>query len=124
MYAIFNLDKNFLSYSDQEMGLNFLSLKIPEEKTNLLEWGWSGNYDNGEMVKLENSEYVDVHNENSFEYAYPFHSFMSIILKQLYITSKKNNTLTEEYKDLTKHFIHSFETPEIYLELLRYTNKI
>jgi hypothetical protein len=124
MYAIFNLEKKFLSYSEQKMDGNFLSLKIPEDKTNLLLWGWSGDYDNGKMVELEKSDYNNVNNVNSFEYTYPFHTFMSILLKQLYITSKKNNTLTEEYKDLTKNFIHSFETPEIYMELLRYTNKI
>jgi len=122
MYAIFNLNKEFLSFSENEMGSNFLSKEIPEEKTNLLEWKWIGNYDSGEMKKINIKKLKN--KENSFQDRYEYNVFMSLILKQLYITSKKTKTLNENFENMVKDFICSYENPDIYLELLRYTNKL
>lgn len=124
MYAIFNLDKKFLSYSEQELNGNFLNKKIPDDKTNLLEWAWSGDYDRGEMVKIDKSDYEIINNIRSFESNYPFYFFMSKILKQIYMTSKKNNTLSDDFEKMTKEFIFCFEKPENYMELLKLTNKL
>jgi hypothetical protein len=122
MYAIFNLNKEFLSFSENEMGNNFLSKEIPEEKTNLLEWKWIGDYDSGGMKKINIKKLKN--NENSFQDRYDYNVFMSLILKQLYVTSKKTKTLNENYENMVKDFICSYENPDIYLELLRYTNKL
>ena len=124
MYAVFNLNKQFISYAEQELGDNFLHIKLPEDKTNLLKWAWKGDYDTGEMTELNLSNMSMVKNQNTFEQKYPFNNFMSIILKQLYISSKKNNTLDTAYENMVKDYIFSFETPEIYRELLKVCNKI
>jgi hypothetical protein len=122
MYAIFNLKKEFLSFSESEMGSNFLSKKIPEEKSNLLEWKWVGDFDSGEMKKINIKKIRN--NDDTFQNKYEYGVFMSLILKQLYINSKKTKTLNENFENMVRDFICYYEKPEIYLELLRYTNKL
>jgi hypothetical protein len=123
MYAIFDSDKNFISYSDQKLELPFLSREIPPEKFDMLKWRWEGDYDNGEMVKIEDVPYKNVLNENYFHDKYPFNHFISIILKQLFITSKQNKNCEFPFEEMVKDYIQCFENNETYLNLLKLSNK-
>lgn len=123
MYAIFNSDKNFISYADQKMEYPFLCKEILPENSNILEWRWNGNYDDGEMVQIKQIPYENVFNENYFNNKYPFDRFVSIVLKQLFITSKQNKTCQIEFEEMVKDYIHSFETNDVYINLLKLSNK-
>ena len=123
MYAIFDSEKNFISYSDQKLENPFLSKEIPIEKSDILKWRWDGNYDDGEMVKLENVPYPNVLNENFFHDKYPFDFFISILLKQLFITAKQNKNCQMPFELMVKDYIQCFENNETYLNLLKISNK-
>jgi hypothetical protein len=123
MYAIFDSDKNFISYADQKMEHPFLCKEIPPENSNILEWRWNGNYDDGEMVQIKQIPYVNVFNENFFNTKYPFNIFISIFLKQLFITSKQNKTCQIQFEEMVKDYINSFETNDVYINLLKLSNK-
>lgn len=124
MYAIFNDQKEFLSYGDQPLGGSFLSILIPDDKTNLTEWRWDGDYDTGGMVRLESTPYEEVMNQDSFQNKYPLPLYMSLILKQLYVISKKENLLSENYAEMVKQFIICFEGNDEFLHFLKQVNKI
>jgi hypothetical protein len=56
MFVLFNKDnKEFLGYSEAEPQNKeeFLFKLVPEDKTNLLQWEWKGDYDNGKMMPLQ-----------------------------------------------------------------------
>lgn len=122
MYAVFNKKKQFLSFSENQFGENFLYKKIPEDKCDLIHWEWVGDFDSGKMEKRKIQKIKS--NQDTFQNHYSYNDFMSIILKQLYITSKKSKTLNAGFEQMIKEYICSYEKPEIYLELLRYTNKL
>jgi hypothetical protein len=123
MYAIFDSNKEFISYGAQPLNGPFFSKELPDEKSDFLQWRWVGNYDTGEMVKLEENPYENILNEKFFQDKYPFDIFNSIILKQLFITSKQNKTCQLEFETLIKDYIECFENNETYLNLLKFCNK-
>jgi hypothetical protein len=123
MYAIFDSEKNFISYSDQKLDSPFYNREIPLDKTDILKWRWNGNYDDGEMVKIEDVSYSNFLNEKFFNEKYPFDYFISILLKQLFITSKQNKNCQIPFEIMVKDYIQCFESNETYLNLLKLSNK-
>ena len=122
MYAIFDSDKKFISYADQKMETPFFCIEIPLDKSDVLKWRWEGNFENGQMVKIDESPYPNFYNEKSFQDKYPFDFFMSILLKQLFITSKQNNTCQNSFQKMVEDYVNSFENKESFLNLLKLTN--
>ena len=112
MYAIFDSDKNFISYSDQKLESPFYSKEISLDKSDILKWRWNGNYDDGEMVKIDEVPYSNVLNKNFFHDKYPFDFFISILLKQLFITSKQNKNCQIPFELMVKDYIQCYENSE------------
>lgn len=55
MYALFNKEKKLIGYSGDfpdTPNLDVFKIKIPEEKSNLMEWKWDGDMLTGNMVKI------------------------------------------------------------------------
>jgi hypothetical protein len=75
------------------------------------------------MVKLEDVPYSNVLNENFFNDKYPFNFFISILLKQLFITAKQNKNCQMPFELMVKDYIQCFENNETYLNLLKLSNK-
>jgi hypothetical protein len=57
MLVIFNKDKKFVGYADDEFPdmphLELLTLRIPDEQSDLTKWWWEGDMFNGKMVKIK-----------------------------------------------------------------------
>lgn len=57
MFVLFNQDKQFIAYSDDNFPdfptLNVFKLKIPEEQSDLSQWKWEGDMFNGKMTKIK-----------------------------------------------------------------------
>lgn len=124
MFAIFDQNKNFISYSDEKFDDRFLSREIPQEQSNLLEWRWDGNYDTGKMVKIDSLPYNDPQNPEFFNKKYPLPLFFSLLLKQIYLLAKKQNLLDVSFETMVKDFILCNETEDDYVDLLRLANKL
>lgn len=129
MYAVFDKNKNFLSFSDKifptnNNSLNFFFKKIPEDKSDLLKWRWDGDYETGNMVAIEKNPYPDVHAEKFFEKKYSFYALISIMLKQIFLNSEKLRTTEYVFQEMVKDYITSFEDQEEYITLLRLANKL
>jgi hypothetical protein len=123
MYAIFNSENKFISYSDQKMEHPFLCVEIPPEKSDILKWRWDGDFYNGKMVRIDDSPYPDILNQKSFQEKYPFDFLISMILKQLFITSKQNKTCEKSFEKMVKEYILSFESENTFLNLLKIVDK-
>lgn len=55
MYALFNKEKKIIGYSEDfpdTPNLDVFKVKLPEEKSNLMEWKWCGDMLTGNMVKI------------------------------------------------------------------------
>jgi len=124
MYAVFDLNKTFISYSDNMFGGNFLFKEIAEEESDILNWRWDGDYDTGKMVKLENEPYPNILTENIFEEKYPISVFFTILLKQMFLTSSKNKTIDPLFEEMVKDYIRTYEDNDSYISLLKEANKL
>jgi hypothetical protein len=124
MYVVFDLNKKFISYSDNMFGGNFLFKEIAEEESDILNWRWEGDYDTGKMVKLENEPYPNILTENIFEEKYPISIFFTILLKQMFLTSSKNKTIDPLFEEMVKDYIKTYEDNDSYISLLKEANKL
>ena len=55
MFALFNTNKNFIGYGEDlpnNPNLNLSVKEIPPDKQDLTIWRWDGDFDNGEMVLI------------------------------------------------------------------------
>lgn len=124
MFAVFDKNKTFISFSDQNFGGDFLFREIPEEQSNLLKWRWDGDYDNGSMVFLDESFYDDSLSVDGFKNKYPLPALFSILFKQLFLISEKTSTTDYLFQELVKDFLNTFESEDSYIELLQIANKL
>lgn len=57
MLVVFNKHKQFVGYADDEFpdmpNLELLTLRIPDEQSDLTVWWWEGDMFNGRMVKIK-----------------------------------------------------------------------
>lgn len=123
MYVIFDENKNFISYSSHPMGEPFFSKEIEITQDDLLTWRWEGSYDDGKLVKIEDAPYQTYNHKNFFEDRYSFDLFMSIIVKQLFLTAKKTNTAELPFEEMVKDYVTCLDGEDVYLELLKLANK-
>ena len=123
MYVIFDENKIFISYSSHPMGEPFFSKEIEISQDDLLSWRWEGGYDDGKLVKIEDAPYQTYNHKNFFEDRYSFDLFMSIIVKQLFLTAKKTNTAELPFEEMVKDYVTCLDGEEVYLELLKLSNK-
>lgn len=124
MIAVFNQNKNFISFSNEKFDGDFLFKEIPEEQSNLFEWRWEGNFDDGGMVKLSDNFYEEELSEKGFKNKYPLPLMLSILFRQMFIISEKLNITDYQFNELVKDFLNTFENEEEYINLLKVTNKI
>jgi len=124
MFAVFNQNKNFISFSNEKFDGNFLFKEIPDDQSNLLEWRWEGNYDDGHMVKLSENFYEEELSENAFKNKYPLPLMLSVLFRQMFIMSEKLNITDYQFNELVKDFLNTFENEEEYINLLKIANKI
>lgn len=129
MYAVFDKNKTFLSFSDKiipmdNSSLNFFFKEIPEDKSDILNWRWDGDYETGGMVPIEKNPYPNVYSKSFFEEKYSFHVLISILLKQIFLNSEKLGTTEYVFKEMVKDYTVSFEDQEEYINLLRAANKL
>jgi len=124
MFAVFNQNKNFISFSNEKFDGNFLFKEIPDDQSNLLEWRWEGNYDDGYMVKLSENFYEEELSENAFKNKYPLPLMLSVLFRQMFIMSEKLNITDYQFNELVKDFLNTFENEEEYINLLKIANKI
>lgn len=124
LFAVFDQNKNFISFSNENFGGGFLFKEIPQDQSDLLKWRWEGNYDNGGMVSLENSSYEEDLSTEGFKNKYPLPILFSILMKQIFILSEKLSVTDYSFQTLVKDFLNTFENTDSYVELLQITNKL
>ena len=123
MYVIFDENKNFVSYSSHTMGKPFHCKEVDLKQEDLLNWRWDGDFDNGKLVKIEDAPYQSYNHKNYFEDRYSFDLFMSILVKQLFITAKQTKTAELPFEEMVKDYVTCIDGEEIYLELLKIANR-
>lgn len=123
MYVIFDENKKFISYSSHTMGKPFYCKEIEINQEDLMNWRWDGDYENGNLVKIEDAPYQSYNHKNFFEDRYSFDLFMSILMKQLFITAKQTKTAELPFEEMVKDYVTCLDGEEIYLELLKIANK-
>ena len=128
MFALFNKDKNFISYSeDLPLNPNFknfmpniLMREIPIDKRDLTVWRWEGNYDNGEMVLIDEIPYPTKKSDLNYSLfekiyeKYPIDLQNVIIIKQLkkLCDNVSGNIMTEEFKEMSDLLLKAVEIYE------------
>jgi hypothetical protein len=120
MFALFNLQKSFIGYSDdipEHLNKNILKREIPEDKRDFTKWRWDGNYD-GNMVSVDEKPYVISEKElqdslfKTIYKDYPIDLQVINVIKQLYLLSYKSSTLLPEFDKMAKTIIHAVDLYE------------
>lgn len=124
MYAVFDENKNFISYADEKFDGSFLFKEINYTKEDLFHWRWVGDYDTGKMVPLNEQPYEEPTTEEFFQRKYPLPLLLSLLLKQVYILADNQKLLDYNFETMVKDFIKMNETPEDYVDFLRLVNNL
>ena len=120
MFALFNLNKSFIGYSDdipEHLSKAFLKKEIPEDKRDLNKWRWDGDFD-GQMVSLEEKPYVVTQKElqdtlfKTIYEEYPIDLQIVNIIKQLYLATYKTGSLLPEFDKMAKTIINAVDLYE------------
>jgi hypothetical protein len=124
MYVVFDKNKKFISYSDKIFSDFYYYREIPSDKTDFSKWKWEGDYENGEMISIKDIfQTENVNKKFIFQKKYPVDVFLSLILKQLLIVSKKNNNAIWEFEEMAKEYIIAYNDIDEYFEILKSTIK-
>jgi hypothetical protein len=116
MFALFNIEKQFIGYSpDIPENSNILKKEIPEEQSDVTLWRWEGNYDNGKMVSIDIGypvEEIELERQ-LFEYIgkeYPINVQILNIMKQLRRIVQNNDQLQDdEFMDMSDCIINAVD---------------
>lgn len=108
MFALFNVEKQFIGYSpDIPENTNILKKEIPEEQSDVILWRWEGDYDNGRMVHVDIGypiEEIELERQ-LLEYIakeYPINVQILNIMKQLRKIIQNNDELQDdEFMDMS-----------------------
>jgi hypothetical protein len=120
MFALFNLNKSFIGYSDnipEHLNKGFLKIEIPEDQRDLTKWRWDGDFD-GKMVDLTEKPYVITEKElqdnlfKSIYSDYPIDLQVVNIIKQLYLLAYKSSSLLPEFDKMANSIIHAVDLYE------------
>lgn len=106
MLALFNQNKQLIGYAPViPEGSNFQGYhrEIPLEFSNLSEWHWEGNFDNGKMVSNRKSIELDGETKALKEIIekYPLGIQITNIIKQLHLLSKNANLFNSDFKEMS-----------------------
>jgi hypothetical protein len=121
MFALFNLNKSFIGYSDnipEHLEKGILKKEIPDDKSDLTKWRWDGSYDDGQMVSLEEKPYMVTEKElqdslfkNIYD-EYPIDVQIVNLIKQVYLLSYKTPVLLPEFERMANMIIKAVDLYE------------
>jgi hypothetical protein len=120
MFALFNLQKSFIGFSDdipEHLNKSILKKEIPQDKSDLTKWRWEGDYD-GQMVSLNEKPYTVTEKElqdtlfKTIYKDYPIDLQVINVIKQLYLLSYKTSSLLPEFDKMAKTIIHAVDLYE------------
>ena len=120
MFALFNLNKTFVGYSEdipEHLNKSFIKKEIPEDKRDLTKWRWDGDLD-GQMVSLNEKPYTITEKEiteslfKTIYKDYPIDLQIVNIIKQLYVLSYKSSSLLPDFEQMAKTIIHAVDLYE------------
>lgn len=110
MFVLFNNNKKFIGYSPDAEKVNDISAyskEIPEQFSNLNEWHWEGDYDNGKMIS--NKKFIELTEEQKairkIIDQYPLGVQLINIIKQLNVLSKNANLFDNDYKEMSNNIM-------------------
>ena len=121
MFALFNLNKSFIGYSDnipEHLENGILKREIPEDKSDLTKWRWDGSYDDGQMVSLEEKPYMVTEKElqdslfRTIYEEYPIDLQIVNLIKQVYLLSYKTPELLPEFEKMANMIIRAVDLYE------------
>jgi hypothetical protein len=121
MFALFNLNKSFIGYSDnipEHLESGILKREIPEDKSDLMKWRWDGSYDDGQMVSLEEKPYTVTEKElqdslfKTIYDEYPIDVQIVNLIKQVYLLSYKTPVLLPEFERMANMIIKAVDLYE------------
>jgi hypothetical protein len=106
MLALFNHNKQLIGYApniQEESNFQGLYKEIPLEFSNLSEWHWEGDFDNGEMIS--NRKIIELDNEakalKEIIERYPLGIQITNIIRQLHLISKNVNLFDNRFKEMS-----------------------
>jgi len=120
MFALFNLNKSFIGYSDnipEHLNKGFLKKEISEDKRDLTKWRWEGDFD-GCMVDINEHPYTVTEKElqdtlfKTIYKDYPIDLQVVNIIKQLYLVAYKGGLLLPEFDKMANTIIHAVDLYE------------
>jgi hypothetical protein len=121
MFALFNTNKNFIGYGEDlpnNPNLNLSVKEIPSDKQDLTIWRWDGDFDNGEMVLINENPYpiekidLDTSLYEKIYNNYPIDLQIVILMKQVKLLSKKADCLDPEFDQMSKLILKAVENYE------------
>lgn len=121
MFALFNLNKSFIGYSDnipEHLEKGILKREIPEDRSDLTKWRWDGSYDDGQMVSLEEKPYTVTEKElqdslfRTIYEEYPIDLQIVNLIKQVYLLSYKTPELLPEFEKMANMIIRAVDLYE------------
>jgi hypothetical protein len=120
MFALFNLNKSFIGYSDdipEHLEQSFLKRELPEDKQDLTKWRWDGDFD-GCMVSVDEKPYTVTDDElqsilfKEIYVKYPFDLQIVNLIKQVYLLAYKSPTLLPEFEKMANTIIQAVDLYE------------
>ena len=125
MIALFNQEKKFVGYSQDDLPFpNLLRKQISEECSDLNLWKWSGDYDTGQMVSInEEGHQLSKNNfderkkalENIFN-KYPLEIQVLHTMQQLYNVVKNTPSANDVFMDMVEEIVATIEKYKIDLK--------
>jgi hypothetical protein len=121
MFALFNLNKSFIGYSDnipEHLEKGILKIEIPDDRSDLTKWRWDGNYEDGQMVNLEEKPYMVTEKElqdslfRTIYEEYPIDVQIVNLIKQVYLLSYKTPELLPEFEKMANMIIKAVDLYE------------
>ena len=116
MFVLFNKDKNFIGYSpDSPPQVDILKIEIPEDKKNLNEWKWSGNFDNGKMVSIfeEGFPEENINEEkklfDDITKKYPLGIQLANIIRQVKMIAEKLEIVDDNFLDMSDQILRAID---------------
>jgi hypothetical protein len=106
MLALFNKNKQLIGYApniSEDNSFQGYHKEIPLEFSNLKEWHWEGDFDNGKMVS--NRKIIELDNEakalKEIIEKYPLGIQITNIIRQLHLISKNANLFNNDFKEMS-----------------------
>jgi hypothetical protein len=122
MFALFNLNKSFVGYSEDipDTINSVLKKKIPDEMSDFTKFRWVGDYDNGSMQPISQNPYTITEEElkeSLFKMVYQEYTIdlqNVIIIKQLKKICEHlgNEIMTDDFNKMSKIILKAVDLYE------------